>query len=359
MLGAPFHSQRSDRCLLLPSFSFLCYRPRNRRPSSMASKIVAEYAKSARSSCKKCGVSISKDELRLGVVSRDTRGFDVTKWHHFQCFPSGLTTTAEKIGGFVSLKKLDQEALVKSFAGGTETEVTSIHIAEKSNNFYSGVDCQEQGNSKKLKISSFSKETEVQMVVSASDIKDKYKESNLLPKWKAFQTVIFLADDDGLRDSNKIAAFDFDGCLAKTSVRRVGPDAWSLLYPSIPDKLQKLYNDGYKLVIFTNESNIERWKKERQKAIDSKIGRLNSFIKLVKVPIQVFIACGMQQKDDMFRKPKPGMWRLMEQKFNSGIEVDMEHSFYVGDAAGRVNDHSDADIGFAKAKLLQDENTMK
>ncbi|KAF3772799.1 Polynucleotide 3'-phosphatase [Nymphaea thermarum] len=152
MLGTPFHSQRSNRCLLLPSFSFLCCRPRNRRPSSMASKIVAEYAKSARSSCKKCGVSISKDELRLGVVSRDTRGFDVTKWHHFQCFPSGLTTTAEKIGGFVSLKKLDQEALVKSFAGGTETEVTSIHIAEASNNFYSGVDCQEQGKSKKLKV---------------------------------------------------------------------------------------------------------------------------------------------------------------------------------------------------------------
>ena len=40
-------------------------------------------------------------------------------------------------------------------------------------------------------------------------------------------------------------------------------------------------------VIFTNESNIDRWKNKRQKAVDSKIGRLNNFIKLVKVPIQV------------------------------------------------------------------------
>lgn len=40
-------------------------------------------------------------------------------------------------------------------------------------------------------------------------------------------------------------------------------------------------------VIFTNESNIERWKNKRQKAVDSKIGRLNDFIKCVKVPIQV------------------------------------------------------------------------
>lgn len=40
-------------------------------------------------------------------------------------------------------------------------------------------------------------------------------------------------------------------------------------------------------VIFTNESNIDRWKNKRQDAVDSKIGRLNSFIKRVGVPIQV------------------------------------------------------------------------
>ncbi|CAN6440691.1 unnamed protein product [Victoria cruziana] len=336
----------------------------------MAPKIAVEYAKSARLSCNKCGFSISKDALRLGDISENTTGTDA-KWHHLQCFPSGMTTTTEKIGRFMSLKKHDREALVKSFTGGTVKEVTSIQNAEESNNYF-GDDYQEQRESKKRKvshseeamtcdvgspatritianISCYSKETEVQMVVSACDIKDKYKDANLLPKWKAFQTVIFLAHDDGLQDSKKIAAFDFDGCLAKTSVKRVGPDAWSLLYPSIPDKLKKLYYDGYKLVIFTNESNIERWKKGRQKAIDSKIGRLNSFIKLVKVPIQVFIACGMQKNNDMFRKPKPGMWRLMEQKFNSGIEIDKELSFYIGDAAGRANDHSDADIGFANA----------
>lgn len=29
---------------------------------------------------------------------------------------------------------------------------------------------------------------------------------------------------------------------------RIGANAWSLMYPSIPEKLQSLYNDGYKLV---------------------------------------------------------------------------------------------------------------
>ena len=28
-----------------------------------------------------------------------------------------------------------------------------------------------------------------------------------------------------------------------------GPDAWSLMYPSIPDKLHSLYNDGYKQLL--------------------------------------------------------------------------------------------------------------
>uniref|UniRef100_A0A2P2JX46 Uncharacterized protein MANES_15G094900 n=1 Tax=Rhizophora mucronata TaxID=61149 RepID=A0A2P2JX46_RHIMU len=171
--------------------------------------------------------------------------------------------------------------------------------------------------------------------------------ANLLPKWKAFQTVIFLERDDGLHDSSKIAAFDFDGCLAKTSVKRVGADAWSLMYPSIPEKLQSLYKDGYKQVIFTNESNIDRWKNKRQVAVDSKLGRLQSFIKCVKVPIQVFIACGYSE--DPYRKPRPGMWQIMEKYFNSGISVDMDQSFYVGDAAGRPDDHSDADIKFAEA----------
>nr|GMD84163.1 polynucleotide 3'-phosphatase ZDP [Ipomoea batatas] len=85
---------------------------------------------------------------------------------------------------------------------------------------------------------------------------------------------ILCFQDEGLLDSEKIAAFDFDGCLAKTSVKRIGANAWSLMYPSIPEKLQSLYNDGYKL-------------NKRQTAVDSKIGRLEGFIKLVNVPIQV------------------------------------------------------------------------
>ncbi|GJR32432.1 hypothetical protein Tco_1108664 [Tanacetum coccineum] len=54
---------------------------------------------------------------------------------------------------------------------------------------------------------------------SADDIKDNYKGATLPPQWKVFQTIIYLERDEGLHDSKKIAAFDFDRCLAKTSVQ--------------------------------------------------------------------------------------------------------------------------------------------
>ncbi|KAK6157357.1 hypothetical protein DH2020_011605 [Rehmannia glutinosa] len=254
---------------------------------------------------------------------------------------------AEAITGFSSLKSGDQESVKKLLNEGAQASEKVNKMDEKEDKEL------EQGNLKKQKLfaSEEGEKLQLEIAISASDIKDKYKDATLLPKWKAFQTIIFLERDDGLHDSRKIAAFDFDGCLANTSVKRVGADAWSLMYPSIPEKLQNLYKDGYKLVIFTNESNIERWKNKRQAAVDSKIGRLENFIKLVKVPIQVFIACGLSsgKPADPFRKPKPGMWKVMEKEFNSGLPIDMDQSFYVGDAAGRANDHSDADKKFAQA----------
>ncbi|GER53212.1 polynucleotide kinase-3'-phosphatase [Striga asiatica] len=354
-------SPDSSRVLLITVTSSAMSSSSSPSPSA-SMKIVAEYAKSGRSSCKKCSKAIDSKSLRLGMMSKDPRGFDMTKWHHLQCFPfssSGSVSSAEAITGFSSLKSSDQKS-VKELVN--ELGQASDKVAKMDEKVDEDP---KQGKFKKQKLFTSEEEAKLplDLAVHASDIKDKYKDATLLPKWKAIQTVIFLEKDDGLHDSRKIAAFDFDGCLAKTSVKRYdyqflrrkivddGADAWSLMYPSIPEKLQNLYKDGYKLVIFTNESNIERWKNKRQAAVDSKIGRLENFIKLVKVPMQVFIACGLSsgEPEDQFRKPKPGMWMIMEKEFNSGLPVDMDQSFYVGDAAGRTDDHSDADIKFAKA----------
>ncbi|XVF78834.1 hypothetical protein PTKIN_Ptkin14bG0169000 [Pterospermum kingtungense] len=317
----------------------------------MPTKIIAEYAKSGRSSCKGCGKAITAQALRLGLVTRDGRGFDMTKWHHLDCFSENIDSL-DAIEGFELLKGLDQEALKKLADVSDKSPKQLQGKRDKEEGKEEKIEL-EKSSSKKIKLSVPEEKAALDIAFSVSDVKDKYKDAALDPKWKAFQTIIFLERDDGLHDSGKIAAFDFDGCLAKTSVKRIGADAWSLMYSSIPEKLQSLYEEGHKLVIFTNESNIDRWKNKRQVAVDSKIGRLNNFIKQVKVPMQVFIACGIGSSggkaDDPFRKPNPGMWHIMEKHFNSGIPIDMDQSFYVGDAAGRPVDHSDADIKFAQA----------
>lgn len=76
------------------------------RPPQMPPKVVAEYAKSNRSSCKNCSKTIAANALRLGSVTRDSRGFDMTKWHHVDCFPivSEPIDSADSIQGFSSLQ---------------------------------------------------------------------------------------------------------------------------------------------------------------------------------------------------------------------------------------------------------------
>jgi bifunctional polynucleotide phosphatase/kinase len=295
--------------------------------------ISVEYAKSGRSTCKGCSESIAAGALRLGASIRDPRGFDSTKWYHIACFPSSTYPAfpVENLKGFDSIENQDRDKLRELENCKRDGNVTDQLNEQnlKKEVVHSMEDSKGTGNNiEGVKMLAGDKRAGPVIPFSVSDIKQNYKDATLPAHWKVFNTVIFREQDDGLQSSAKIAAFDFDGCLAKTSVRIVGADKWSLLYESIPEKLQILYNDGYKLVIFTNESNIERWNKKRQQAVDSKIGRLDKFIERVKVPIQVFIACGLGKgktfPDDPFRKPNTGMWWLMREHFNSGVTVDMD-----------------------------------
>ena len=50
-----------------------------------------------------------------------------------------------------------------------------------------------------------------------------------------------------------------------------------------------------------------------------------------------------------YRKPLDGMWSYAMRECNGGVAPDLAQCYYVGDAAGRPNDHSDSDKGFAAA----------
>ncbi len=149
-----------------------------------------------------------------------------------------------------------------------------------------------------------------------------------------------------------IAAFDFDGTLTLVQgshVHAKNANDWKLFHPSIPERLRSLHQDGYRLVIFSNQQGISEAKNLHRK--QSFIGRVENFVKsaIPDLPLIVYAAT----RDDGCRKPCPGMWNLFEKHHAEPIEKC--RSFYVGDAAGRPAGHkpgarkdfSDSDLKFA------------
>lgn len=65
-----------------------------RTPAKKTMTIVAEYAKSNRSSCKSCSKKIAVKSLRLGLISKGPGGIDMARWHHFDCFPTDSESIA-------------------------------------------------------------------------------------------------------------------------------------------------------------------------------------------------------------------------------------------------------------------------
>ncbi|XP_062980205.1 poly [ADP-ribose] polymerase 1 [Elgaria multicarinata webbii] len=80
----------------------------------------AEYAKSGRASCKKCGDNIAKDSLRLAIMVQSPM-FDgkVPHWHHYTCFWKRARLVAHTdVDGFSELRWEDQEKIKKSIESG-------------------------------------------------------------------------------------------------------------------------------------------------------------------------------------------------------------------------------------------------
>lgn len=159
----------------------------------------------------------------------------------------------------------------------------------------------------------------------------------------------------------RFACFDMDGTLIRTSSGRRFPNSrgdWTWLYPNsiIVNRLRSLEEDGYTLVIFTNQGGIGKGTC-RQSDICGKIDDLRKAAKLQT--LQAYIAT----REDPFRKPGVEMWRFMcninqtlyqhhQQSHPTSSSsspsstpstpppphpprFDYVGSFYVGDAAGR------------------------
>lgn len=135
----------------------------------------------------------------------------------------------------------------------------------------------------------------------------------------------------------KLAAFDLDGTCIRTISGKPFPtnyNDWQWWHPGVPQALQQLYNDGYSLAIFTNQAGHSADPFPIQQKIEKILLSLS-------LPIDVFVSTGC----DYWRKPMLGMWEYASK--NRFPNLLIHDSFFVGDAAGRLNDHSDFDRKFA------------
>ncbi|KAK7466961.1 DNA kinase/phosphatase Pnk1 [Stygiomarasmius scandens] len=129
---------------------------------------------------------------------------------------------------------------------------------------------------------------------------------------------------------SKVAAFDLDGTLIKSSFpsskNTKGP-LWEWWRPEqVPSRLKQLHSEGFSIVIISNQAlksaALVNWKK-----------RIESFAaSLPLTPFRLFAATAK----DNYRKPMIGMWAELTRIYQEGgIEIDKTQSFFVGDAAGR------------------------
>ncbi|KAJ1418982.1 polynucleotide kinase 3 phosphatase, partial [Ochromonadaceae sp. CCMP2298] len=132
------------------------------------------------------------------------------------------------------------------------------------------------------------------------------------------------------RKRTEIVAFDMDGTLITTKSGKTFPlndDDWRFWDPSVIPKLQLLHAEGKHLAIISNQSGIKAGKTTRP-ALQAKVDLI---LAAIGVPVDFFAAL----EDDVFRKPRTGIWDLMEQIRAAEVRARHASCIYVGDAAGR------------------------
>ena len=150
----------------------------------------------------------------------------------------------------------------------------------------------------------------------------------LEPKWEEKGSLLILNFGEPI-NSHKIASYDLDGTLIETaSGRKFATSAsdWKIM-TNVINKLQSLHREGYKIVVISNQLGIAKGKPTKG---DFKI-KAESIARALNIPLLLLAASSR----DMYRKPCTGMWDHMISSENGGVVVDMNESFYVGDAAGR------------------------
>jgi bifunctional polynucleotide phosphatase/kinase len=115
----------------------------------------------------------------------------------------------------------------------------------------------------------------------------------------------------------------------------------------VPGKLKSLHDEGYMLVIITNQNGISL----RNAVSGPKINKTDRFTQFkqksaavfnsLNLPISIYAAT----ERDKYRKPGTGIWEEFLKDQNLATkDVDLKSSIFVGDAGGRQADQANGKI---------------
>jgi len=132
---------------------------------------------------------------------------------------------------------------------------------------------------------------------------------------------------------HKCAAFDMDDTLIYATSKTYKP------YPYAPETIRKLNDEGYNIIIFSNQLKP----RQSDKIVQAKVQAVIDLYSSDEFPVPILFLCA--RADDNYRKPKIGMIDLIPKEYGQ-IE------FFVGDADGSEGSHSDCDKKFAEEAKL-------
>ncbi|SIO73924.1 Polynucleotide kinase 3 phosphatase [Babesia microti strain RI] len=151
--------------------------------------------------------------------------------------------------------------------------------------------------------------------------------------------------------TDKIAAFDLDSTLVYTpsfyTTRAItsrpsggliiSPNDYVLYSPKVTKYLERYHMLGYVIVIFSNQKGPSD--AGLLYNVKARMDNIFSEFKLKSSSAQLPLHVVFSTSNDKYRKPKPGMYRFFKEHLNNGLDSDLDYSFYVGDAAGRIYDN--------------------
>lgn len=134
------------------------------------------------------------------------------------------------------------------------------------------------------------------------------------------------------RFRQKMAVFDYDWTLVKPKSNGTfskNVDDWIWLTKKVPEVLINYYEKGYCILIVSNQTKLT----------EMKINQIKNALSTLSIPCMIAVAY-----EEEFKKPK----RIMFDMIVEDKKVDMNKSFFTGDALGRQGDWSDVDKQFAE-----------